>query len=136
MAQDYRSICYAQEGDIFAKTKEGWKAISPLDVLNDAGLLPATFTDHVDGYVLLATDKAVRVTGAGNAAVSLPVTGLSTGQLMLVSQKLTNSSNLTVNTVDGAAIGNSGNDTSEVLWQYGNVRGFRWDGSMWWVVSR
>ena len=67
--------------------------------------------------------------------VTLPVSGLFVGKIVRVSNKLTNSANVTVNTVGGAAIGNSGNDTSEVVWTYGSVSVFQWDGSMWWVIG-
>jgi hypothetical protein len=81
------------------------------------------------------TDRSIYVTGAANATITLPVAGLYYGQKMAVANKLTNAANVTVNAVGGAAIGNSGNDTSEVVWTYGSISTFQWDGTQWWVVS-
>lgn len=96
------------------------------------------FVNELDGYLISPSDRAIRVTGAANAVVTLPVTGLQATKTIKVSQVLTPAgvSNLTVNAVGGPPIGNSGNDTSEALFNYGDVRTFEWDGSMWWVVDR
>jgi hypothetical protein len=100
------------------------------------GMLGSPYwADHVDGYSILSTDANIRVTGASNAVVTLPVAGLMQGQIIRVSNKLTNSANVTVNAVGGPAIGNSGNDTSEVVWTYGSTDTFQWDGTMWWVIA-
>jgi hypothetical protein len=99
-------------------------------------LIPSvTFAAHVDGYVILASDTNVMVNGTANAVVTLPVAGLSAGQTIRVSNNLSNSANVTVNAVGGPVIGNSGNGTSEVVWQIGNVSSFQWDGTEWWVIS-
>ncbi len=105
----------------------------PANLGDLAPVLP--FVNETDGYLIQPSDSAIRVTGAVNSVVTLPVVGLAIGKTISVSNKLAGGANVTVNAVGGPAIGNSGNDASEVVWTYVNVTIFRWDGSMWWVIS-
>jgi len=104
-------------------------------VLATSESLAIPFVAQTTGYTMKTTDRSIYVTGAANATITLPVAGLYYGQKMAVANKLTNAANVTVNAVGGAAIGNSGNDTSEVVWTYGSISTFQWDGTQWWVVS-
>ena len=93
------------------------------------------YVNHVAGYLILATDKSIAVTGVANATVTLPVVGLFVGQVIRVSNALTGAVNVTVNAVGGPTIGNSVNGTSDVLWSTGNLAAYEWNGSMWWVIN-
>jgi hypothetical protein len=94
------------------------------------------FVDVSDGYAIQPGDSALQVTGAINSVVTLPVVGVPTGKTIAVSNGLSGGSNVTINAVGGPVIGNSGNGTSEVAWVIGDIRTFRWDGTMWWVIGR
>jgi hypothetical protein len=88
------------------------------------------FVNVSTGYMIQPSDTALRVTGSVDSIVTLPVVGVPIGKTITISNGLSGGANVTINAVGGPDIGNSGNGTSEVAWTIGDVRTFRWDGTM------
>lgn len=115
---------FDQNGNAFGITPPGAIAVVPF--VSQTG---ATYNVQV-------TDQSVSSAApSGNTVFTLPHTGLAANQIIRISNNLAASANVTVNVDNGAAIGNSVNGTSDVLWATGAVAVYQWDGSEWWVVG-